>query len=389
MKSLSTVILFLVVVFSTSAEVYSQSASQIAEAGHQGDRLAALFSRSRQAIGDSATIDSLKNLHVEANCEGPNGKYKTTIDSWFDGKVRFLQERESETSTQAAQPSVINGDYAWQMDADGEYSLLAPFHTLVIELHEYQRMAVDFQSMFSDFEWKGTEKFGGKSCTMVQAKHRLGQEIFLYFDEQTSLFSGYILPIPGTDEVVTNVFDDWRIVDGLRLPSKVTATDARGEFILNFDTITLNQCLAERVAVPPRVHSLKELLDLHGQQRHAHLTYDPELLVDLLADDCVQIKDGEFSQSTREENIERFRKYFGSFKFEKWDDTQAPQVRMSQDATLATIAVRKRVRGTWQDDGKEVVGDTIFAWLEVWEKGDDDQWKIVTIASTDRPATDE
>lgn len=126
------------------------------------------------------------------------------------------------------------------------------------------------------------------------------------------------------------------------------------------------------------------LLELHEEQRRAHLEKDPELLLSQFADDFVMIADGDVTRPTREESRRRFERYFGSVEFIEWDDVEPPIVRISADGTLAHVIVQKRVRLIASESGAEEA--TQFAWLATYEKRDGD-WRLTAVASTERAMT--
>ena len=130
---------------------------------------------------------------------------------------------------------------------------------------------------------------------------------------------------------------------------------------------------------------MTRLLDLHEQQRTAHLTYDAELFAAMFHDPITQLSSGRISTSTKAESMERISRYFGNVQFLEWDDIDPPVVRVSKDGSMAYRIVHKHVRLTFENEaGETEEEDTIFAWMEVWEKIDD-EWQIMAVASTDRP----
>lgn len=130
---------------------------------------------------------------------------------------------------------------------------------------------------------------------------------------------------------------------------------------------------------------ITELLRLHEQHKTAHLTNNVDLFVETFAYEITQIQNGSVVTISKEKSRERFAKYFANFKFDEWSDIDPPKITVSNDGTMATKSVKKRVRGTYRyADGKEETDDTTFAWLEVWLKIDG-KWKVTMIASTVKP----
>ena len=372
--------LFLVAVVFWLYALSGAASSSWATQATDDEDLKTVFDAAVEAAGGESAIAEIRSVRAFARCQGPTGPYTTEIHSFLNDKTRFVQ-----IFPERPEPSdvVIHGDVAWQITGpDRQPSLIRPAHRLVIRLHEYQRMAIDFQSMFTDFSLVGDASFADKTCTRVDAVADPGSPIHLFFDKQSGLLAGYALPT--AQGTVTNVFNQWQQVGQVQLPSVVTATDQTGDFVLRFEQITINESSEAALEIPPRVSDLAELTRLQQQATTAHLNRDANLLVDLFANDGIsEIRRGEVTRLTREQGLQQFEQYFGRVQFLEWADTAPPAIELSADGTMATITVQKRVR-TQSNENRQEDSSTEFAWLEVWRKFDD-QWKLVTVASTDRP----
>lgn len=368
-------LIFAILLFGVSTEIFANDA-----------KLQKVFAEAIEAVGGEDEISKIKSIEAFAECTGPKGEYKTAIKSFRADKTHFMQSfsyRDANTDI------FISGDLAWQKDDEkGDFAMVSPFQKLVVRLHEFQKMAFDFEKFFTDFALVGEEIFEKRPSIQVSAKHELGGTIYLYFGKKTKLLSGYVLPIPNSEESVKNVFNEWKEVGGVKLPSKVTATDSSGDWILDFKEIKLNQADEKLLEVPPHVEDLAELLRLHKQHQTAHLNYNAELFVETFAEDLVTVQRGTVLTRNKAENLKRIKGYFDSFKFKKWEDVKPPVIKISDDGTLATIIVEKIVEGTYKNEkGETVKSVTEFAWLEVWEKIEG-KWKITTVASTRKPISD-
>ena len=352
-------------------------------AGQYGAELDNVFSDAIAGVGKQAEIAKIRSISAEADCVGPKGKYTTSIVSFRDNKTVFEQ-----TYSYKDKPSsiFINGDVVWEGTVEPAYS--KPFQRMAARAHEYQKMAFDFGKFFTGFESAGEEVFEGRASSKVRAMNELGMTTFLYFDKETKRFSGYILEIPNSTETIKNVFLEWKKVGKLMLPSAVRATDKEGDWTLRFHTIKLNTGNEKLTDIPPRIADMAELLRLHQQQKTAHMTNNADLFIEMFADSVTQLIRGNALPRTRAENLERFKTYFASFKFQEWEDIKPPVIKISKDGTMATKIVEKRVCGSYTyDDGKVEKDHTVFAWLEVWEKIDG-KWKVTAVASTDKPGKD-
>ncbi len=128
-----------------------------------------------------------------------------------------------------------------------------------------------------------------------------------------------------------------------------------------------------------------EIAKLLRQARTAHLDKRAELLSATFADPVLMMARGEIRAQTPEEMRVRMQAYFDRSTFQEWDDIEPPRIRISPDGRMAYALVRKRVRLTAPDGtGASVAQHTVFAWVELYEKLDG-RWRLMAVASTDRP----
>lgn len=121
------------------------------------------------------------------------------------------------------------------------------------------------------------------------------------------------------------------------------------------------------------------LIRRHIQDRKAHLEKDIPTLLDGIAAEQLNVRDGRVSTSSRDDAAARFANYFDQVaEFSHWDDLQPPIIQISQGGTMAWMINRIRLHYRSTDD-KET--DLTCAWLMVYEKQDGD-WVAVANAST-------
>jgi hypothetical protein len=357
----------------------------VATQTRDGTTVDAILAAAANTVGSASEIAKIRSIRAVADCDGPKGKYTTTVTSFRGSKTLFEQ-----TYAYRDRPSnvFINGDIVWENSGQKDQPALStPFQRMIARAHEYQKMSYDLRSFFHDIEFAGEEIFEERPSVKLSARNELGMTTLLYFDKNTNRFIGYVLQIPDSDETVKNVVLTWQQAGKLLLPSIVRATDKEGDWTLRFTNIKVNVANERTVAVPPRIADLAELMRLHDQQKQAHLSYNGELFTDMFADRLTQLQRGDVTVRTKSENLTRIKAYFSSYKFIEWEDIVPPVIKLSKDGSLAAVTVQKRVRGTYKDDaGTERADDTIFAWLEVWEKIAG-KWKVITVASTDKAGT--
>ncbi len=136
---------------------------------------------------------------------------------------------------------------------------------------------------------------------------------------------------------------------------------------------------------PPKADIAKELItlgELQKQEQAAHLQEEPALLVNLLSDTLVQIKNGQVTSFTKDQMTSRFMQYFDAVEFIKWEDSQPPVYSISDDATMAHVLIRKHVEVSIETDSMPSREITDFAWTELWKKKDG-RWKLYMVTTTD------
>ena len=118
---------------------------------------------------------------------------------------------------------------------------------------------------------------------------------------------------------------------------------------------------------------LAKLLQIHEDARDA-----PEM---------ISVNHGKIHKTTSpEKDMEGFQSYFNSVEFKKWDDVKSPEVRFSDDHTLAYMVVDKLVVLEAKDSvGKPFEETTHYAWVSIYRKQNTGDWKLECIASTNEP----
>ena len=135
----------------------------------------------------------------------------------------------------------------------------------------------------------------------------------------------------------------------------------------------------ESVAAPaPDLAAEKAaLLELHQAEIRAHIERDPDALAANHGDDFVSASRGRISRSSKEQTREFFTRYFEGASYPQYEDAEPPIVRVSDDASMAWILSRTRVRRV--HGGSEEA--FVYAGIMAYEKRDG-RWIRVANAST-------
>lgn len=341
-----------------------------------------------QAIGGKKELAKIQSIKASADCEGPNGKYRTEIFSANNSRLIFKQIRQN-SGTFTGQ---TNGQIFWTTDAKtGDFRFADKRAAFVWRSHDFQRLAVSIDEFFRELTFAGEESFDGKPAIKLRGNDELGNTANIFFDKETKLILGFTIQDPFSEkpEVIRIVFNEWKNIGKLKLPSKITATDKQGDFILNFYEISLNKIDENIFSIPTKVTAMKELSEINDQQRIAHFNRDAKLLVSNFADDFTEIGNGKIRKPSRETSLNRFQNYLNNSTFLEWDDITPPVIKVSDDATLGYVIVHKKVRLLAKDeDGKEREETEVFAWLATYQKIKN-VWRLTAIASTNTPEKDQ
>lgn len=148
-------------------------------------------------------------------------------------------------------------------------------------------------------------------------------------------------------------------------------------------SLSLILLLQACVNTPDLEAEKKNILALHNQQRKAHLEKNVNLLLgDSLHWDYIEVNRGKVRRPTYSESYNRFKSYFESVDFIKWDDVSEPVISFSDDATMATSIVEKMVI-TKSTSEIHQIDTAYYSWLAVFKKKDG-TWSLHRMGSTNR-----
>ena len=129
----------------------------------------------------------------------------------------------------------------------------------------------------------------------------------------------------------------------------------------------------------------KKLLALHQQQQDAHLNENAQKFVDQFADNMFSVNRGKISITTKDSALKRFSNYFANVQFKKWEDVNPPVIEFSADVSMAYMLVDKQVILTYMNGNKRMEESVHYAWVSIFKKQVDGEWKIVCNVSTNEP----
>ena len=128
-----------------------------------------------------------------------------------------------------------------------------------------------------------------------------------------------------------------------------------------------------------------ELLRLHQSDREAHFKTDVDALLENSPEEFISVGRGKINKSSKEDARKMFTGYFRDAKYYEWDDVEEPIIRISNDASMAWMITRTRVRRVQKTaDGTEKEEKFVYAGIMTYEKRDG-RWMRVANVSTSEP----
>ncbi len=132
----------------------------------------------------------------------------------------------------------------------------------------------------------------------------------------------------------------------------------------------------------PRDADVEKILQLHREVIEAHKAGDAEEILAVESDEIVRVMWGEVRFPQREERARLFEHYLQNTEFEEYRDLIDPIVRVSDDGTLGWLIAQVEIVGTQiRGDGERVRIDSVWAWIELYEKIDGRWVRVGDVAS--------
>lgn len=199
----------------------------------------AVFATLSRALGGAVATRTVQSITAIASCSGPYGPYETEVVSMRGERLLFTQRRPE----RAPFCALMRGNRAWAYDpAGGLGDELDPIVVAMVRSHDFQMLPLVMAQRYRDLAAGWQQRFAGAECNVVAMTDELGYPCQAYFRCADGLWAGMTLVDardPGNASVRV-VVRAWRQIGAVRLPSALTASDAAGDFQLDFHTITLN-----------------------------------------------------------------------------------------------------------------------------------------------------
>jgi hypothetical protein len=128
-----------------------------------------------------------------------------------------------------------------------------------------------------------------------------------------------------------------------------------------------------------------ELLRLHKSDREAHFKTDVDLLLENAPEEFISVSRGKISRSSKEDARKMFTGYFRDAKYYEWDDVEEPIIRISNDASMAWMITRTRIRRVQKNASGEKEEKAVYAGIMTYEKRDGRWVRVANVSTFEQP----
>lgn len=199
--------------------------------------VAEIIKASLNAVGNKTDRQKISNLISLADCISPDGKYTTEIHTASGGYGYFKQVYSYKPELFEA---VIENKIRGFLISDS----VKPLNTeevCTIRGHEFHNLVLELDKRFHDFERPVKIERDRKKMYEVKAKDELNHPCLIFFDHESMLLTALYIQNPGdVHEVLKIKFSNWKKIQGLLMPCKVTIDQSGKVYSFNFTKLRFN-----------------------------------------------------------------------------------------------------------------------------------------------------
>jgi CubicO group peptidase (beta-lactamase class C family) len=195
-----------------------------------------------QAIGGETAHKKLISRVMKGKFEIPKEEVIGSIEyeAMVPNKLRVILRAQTKNGKRFDLSSVFDGAVGWEFNptSAGHRELSGTELTAKKRDAEFYR-EIKLKKLYTQTALKGVKRVGKRATYVIEATPKEGDPENWYFDTNSGLL------IPTEDTNGSTYFDDYREVDGVKLPFTIRTLSAAGMFIARFDEIRHNITIEE------------------------------------------------------------------------------------------------------------------------------------------------
>ena len=198
------------------------------------------------ALGGRDAISELHSLAVEADCTGPDGGFRTRIESLLPGSTYF-EQASNEGTTRIWSTAART----WYRDNEGSIRELGSEVRSFVRSHEFHLLLFQVDSRFTNHRAAESGVDGSECQVILMDQAETGEPASICISPADKLPLYMELNSPGAAGPVRTSFRDWRLVDGLYYFFAFTLTEGdERTFTYEYNQIEPNGVDDGRFVVP-------------------------------------------------------------------------------------------------------------------------------------------
>lgn len=196
-----------------------------------------------KAVGGGRALSKIQTLSLEGTLttdDGKSGAY--TFDTKLPNRY-YLELLVGDQNLIEA----YNGKSAWRRDATGGLGTLVGSEGMQLEAAAqfYNSRLVNPKKAKMALAFVGNSRVRGKDALQLEVTTATGMKRQVFFDPQTHLIVKEAATVGGVQEEI--LYDDYRTVDGVKLPHKIELHRGSDKFIIDVTRALVNGTIGERV----------------------------------------------------------------------------------------------------------------------------------------------
>lgn len=327
-----------------------------------------------EAIGNAEGIVSIE---AQASVSVSDGLEYEVQTAWRTAERSIFHRTYADRSVTMGREGLL----AWSWDGDSQTDL-APALGEVIAGHQFHARLLFMDGIDrSDSSSISSDEFC--ECEGYRVTSRDGVALTMHYESATRRPHTLLMESEDFGRIIIR-YDDWRPVDNVSVPWRITIDHDGRQFDYRFTSIVFNRREMWDRLHPPidKLTPEHQLLTMHRLTIDAHIESDIGLLAGRWANSVVSVYGGEASPMPGSQMEEFLGRSLAARRHSVYRDMIKPIASVSTDGTMGTITAQIEAVGERLEDGKPTGESFAFqsAWLATYEKRDG-TWKMTAIAS--------
>ncbi len=199
-----------------------------------------ILDRYIQALGGKANLEKITSRVAKGECENADWEAKGPFEVFSKAPNKLL------TVMSFPDPGVIkkgfNGKVGWEQGPSSRVDELSRETLLQIQREADFYHDLRLKELYPSMRLVGKDKVSARDAYVVEATPSTGLPDKLYFDEETCLLvrSDYQVEHPGGKIVNVILYDDYRDVDGVKIPFSIYLSNLESGFSIKLMDVKHN-----------------------------------------------------------------------------------------------------------------------------------------------------